>query len=184
MPTDQKLTDLECPNTRRFVMSSFFGFRQISTSFKWPTLRIKPELAKALLVSQVFAVAWWFIVYFLTVKLNYIAWLDQRTDFLTVFERWLTPYVNLRFVYVPWAVIPLIPFHFVPFYEATLIQTCLYFGLLTLVIFKFGGGMAAALLVFTSFIPLETVTELNIQWLTYLGLLVPPVLSGPLLLIR
>jgi hypothetical protein len=71
-----------------------------------------------------------------------------------------------------------------PFDAATLTQACLFFGLLTLVIFKFGGGLRATLLAFTSFIALDSIIELNIEWLTCLGLLVPPALSGPFLLIR
>ena len=141
-------------------MNRVLKFNQIS--LKVPSLRIEPALAKALLLSQVFAVAWWLTAYWLSVRMNVPAWYDQQADFLTVFERWLSPYVNARFVYVPWTVIPLIPFHFLPFFAATLIQACLYFGLLTLIIFKYGGGLATTMLVLTSFIALDSIIELNI----------------------
>jgi len=153
-------------------------------SFKLPLVRIQPTLVKALLLSQLFGVIWWLAAYYLSVKMHVPAWYDQQADFLTVFERWHSPYVNPRFVYVPWTVIPLLPFHFFSLYSATLVQTCLYFGLLTLVIFRFGGGLTATLLALTSFIALDSTIELNIEWLTCLGLLVPPALSGPFLLIR
>lgn len=154
------------------------------TSFKWPSLRIEPALVKALLMSQALAILWWLTAYFLSVKMNVPAWYDQRAAFLILPEQWLSPYQVLRFANPPWTVFALFPFHWLPVYVAILLQICLYFALLTLVIFKFGGGLAATLLALSSFVALDATIELNIDWLICLGLLVPPALSGPFLLIK
>ena len=63
-------------------------------------------------------------------------------------------------------------------------QSCLLFGLITLVIFKFGGDRRAVVLTLTSFIALDAVLEMNVDWCVLIGLLVPVQYSLPFLLIK
>ncbi len=152
--------------------------------FSLPTIRVRRQMIAALVLSQLFAVVGWVAAGTLFYKTNVPAWADQHTTFLASTNQWLSPYAVFGFIVVPWTVIPLLPLHFFSLYAATLIQTCLYFALLTLMIFKFGGGLTTTLLVLTSFVALDAVIELNVDWLVCLGLVVPPALSGPFLLIK
>src|SRR5260370_32082356 len=93
------------------------------------------------------------------------------------------PYEVKGFVNPPWTALLLAPFGFLPLSIATLAQLCIYFVLLTAVIFKFGGNTKTVLLTLTSIITLFAALELNLDWLVCIWLLIPPVLRGPFLLI-
>ncbi len=149
-----------------------------------PTISVRRQMIAALALSQCFALAWWAAAGTLFYKAQEIPWSDQQFTFLALPEHWLTPYVVPGFLGPPWTVLPLLPLHFVSLYPAALIQTCLYFALITLVIFKFGGNLTTTILALTSFVALDATLELNIDWLVCIGLLVPPAFSGPFLLIK
>jgi hypothetical protein len=65
-----------------------------------------------------------------------------------------------------------------------LLQTILYFGLLTAVIFKFKGDWRAVILTLTTYIALDTVIEFNVDWVILVGLLVPVEFSAPFLILK
>lgn len=141
-------------------------------------------LGKALICSQLFAVLWFLVAYYLRSTGRVPAWYDQETTFLVAPLHVLDPYTVPRFGNPPWAAVLLLPFSILPFYLAVLLQAGLYLALLTLIIFKFGGNFTAALIMMTSFIALDSVMEINLEWLICIGLLVPPAWSSPFLLIK
>ena len=90
----------------------------------------------------------------------------------------------IYFANPPWTAALLAPFGLLPLELSALLQIGLYFAILTGVIYKFGGSFKTVLIVFTSFMALDSAIELNVEWLVALGLLVPAALSGPLLLVK
>jgi hypothetical protein len=157
--------------------------RIITTPIDLPELRLTTPLKRALIASQVVALVWWLAA--LAVRSAAIApvWYDQSITFTRNYNL-AEPYQVSSFIYPPWTAIVFTIFSVPPFITATLIQLCLYCALLTGVIFKFGGNLRAVLITLTSFVMFDSALELNIEWLVCLGLLVPPVFSGPLLVIK
>lgn len=147
--------------------------------------QISPYTWRIILVSQGFAVAYWLLALALRSMDIIPIWYDQSLTFTQSYPL-LSPYgfETSRFIYPPWAAVVFTIFSHMPFIVATLVQICLFFAILTAVILKFKGGMGAAIITFTSFIMFDAVLELNIEWLIYLGLLVPPQWSGPFLIIK
>ena len=136
----------------------------------------------ALVVSQVCAVAWWLVALHFWMQGRIPAWIDQQTTFLPLAQHFFNPYAIPSFVSPAWVALTLLPMGLLPLPLATLVQSCFYFALMTFVIFKYKGTFVTALIVFTSFVALDAVIECNIEWLVSIGLLVPPMLSGPFLL--
>lgn len=140
---------------------------------------------RASLLALALALMWWAFVYFVIIPRDQlIVWYDQAVDFTQVGHHLAEPYATPRFANPPWAAVLLFPFSQMPLALAVLVQLCLYFAILTGVIFKYGGGIHTVALTLTSFIAFQSTIELNIEWLVYLGLLLPPALSGPFLLIK
>lgn len=136
------------------------------------------------MLSQGLAIIWWAVSLWFQ-SLNLIpVWHDQRSTFTQLSAHLGDPYLVSGFVNPPWTGILLAPFGWLPLPLATLVQLCLYFAILTGVIFKFGGNRQTMLIALTSFVALDAALELNIDWLVCLGLLVPPAFSGPFLLIK
>ena len=155
-------------------------------AIRLPALAIaKPsERAAALMISQLLAVIGWGITMQIRVQALAPAWIDQQNIFMPAARHVADPYQIGWYTNPPWAALMLAPFGLLPLPVATLLQICLYFAILTLVIFKSGGGLKAVLITLTSFVALDSAIELNIDWLVALGLLVPPTWSGPLLLVK
>jgi hypothetical protein len=130
------------------------------------------------------ALIWWLLAAYLRGTGRIPVWYDQETTFLTAPFHITDPYALPRFMYPPWTAVLLAPLGLIQLHLAILLQACLYFVLLTLVIFKFRGNLRIVLLVLTSFIALDAVIELNLEWLICIGLLVPPAWSSPFLLIK
>lgn len=142
------------------------------------------ERVAALLASQAFALMWWGVA--LQIRAHELApvWIDQQRIFIPVARQLADPFQVVFFANAPWTALLLIPFSLLPLPLAVLAQLCLYFAILTAVVFKFGGGLKTVLIVLTSFVAFDAAVELNVDWLVALGLLVPPTWSGPLLLVK
>src|SRR5260221_12174226 len=141
-------------------------------------------LRSSLLISQGLAFFFWRVALFVKASNVTPVWFDQENTFTKALYHLADPQQIYQFRNPPWTAILLAPFSVLPLSIAVLIQLCLYFAILTLVIYKFGGDLKTVLLVLTSFIALDSALELNIEWLVCLGLLVPAAYSGPLLLIK
>ncbi|HVO41200.1 MAG TPA: hypothetical protein VMT34_01195 [Aggregatilineales bacterium] len=155
-----------------------------------------PKFYRALAISQVLAVVCWLAALYFQSTGKIAVWYDQQTTFTQLASHWRDPYVVPGFINPPWTVLLLLPFGLIPVPLAVLIQQCLYFGLLTAVIYKFTGGQvirlgrfrfdrfAIVLIVLTSFFALDSGIELSLEWIVCIGLLVPAAYSGPLLLVK
>jgi hypothetical protein len=142
------------------------------------------ERATALLLSQAFALTWWGIALIIRAHDLIPVWIDQQRIFMPATQHLADPYQVDFFANAPWTPALLIPFSLLPLHLGTLAQICLYFAILTAVIFKFGGSAKTVLIALTSFVAFDAALELNVEWLAALGLLVPPTWSGPLLLVK
>src|SRR5689334_14249372 len=153
--------------------------RYYALSAKLPT-----SYNAALMIALALAVVWWLVA--LIFRANNLAtvWFDQGSNFTQVGYHIADPYQVKGFVDPPWTAILLAPFALLPLPLAVLIQLCLYFVIITAIIFKFGGNAKTVLLVLLTFIALDSALELNVDWLVYLGLLVAPAFSGPFLVIK
>jgi len=154
------------------------------TRFPFISLAIPDRFATALVLSQILAVGWWLLT--LSLRSSIISdsiWYDQSITFTQVPLHLANPYV-IYFVNPPWTALFLIPFAWLPLPLAVLIQLCLYFAILAAVAYKYGGNTTVVLLALTSFIAFDSALELNIDWLTCLGLIVPAAFSGPFLLVK
>jgi hypothetical protein len=145
---------------------------------------IRSDLARALLISQGLALLWWLVALWFQSNSPTPIWYDQQTTFLSAAGNIVDPYVGKAFVVPPWAALLLVPFSVFPLPAAVLLQLCVYFALLTAVIFKFGGNLRTVLIALTCFLALDSGLELNIDWMVCIGLLVSPVLSGVFILIK
>lgn len=148
-----------------------------------PRLARRQRFALALALSLGLAIAWWLVALAFQARTGVHVWADQRATFTRALHHLADPYA-LVWPYPPWAAALLAPFGLPPPDLSILLQFGLYFAVLTAVIFKFGGGLRAVLLALTSAIAFDTALEINIEWLPCLGLLLPPMWSGPLLLVK
>jgi hypothetical protein len=130
------------------------------------------------------AVVCWLVALALRADGGFMVWLDQQVTFLRGVRHVVAPYNVPGFVNTPWTLVLLLPFNLPPLEVGVLLQLVIYFAALVGVIFKFGGERAAVLLTLTSPLALDATINLNVDWLVCLGLLVPPWLSGPLLLVK
>lgn len=142
----------------------------------------QPSFRQALIASQVLALFWWGVGIILR-ELGVFVWADQEVFFRPVVDNFFNPY-NVRVVMPPWMVVFLAPFRFVPLLVSTLLQTALLFTVLSAVIFKFGGRLSTVLLVLTSYVTMDAVIQMNLEWAVLLGLLVPLRWSAPMLAIK
>jgi hypothetical protein len=145
---------------------------------------ISGKVGRAVVISQALAVIAWLAALWFRANSPTPVWYDQQTTFTQLVHHIGDPYRVAGFVNPPWTALFLAPFGLLPLELAALVQLCLYFGILTGVIFKFGGNTRTVLLALTSFFALDAALELNIDWLVCLGLLLPPILNGPFLLVK
>src|SRR5688572_15234057 len=91
---------------------------------------------RTLLISQIMALVWWGAALALRqANIGIPIWYDQSITFSNT-TNLLNPYIVRTFLYPPWAALLMFPNSIPPLPISTLIQTCLYFALLTLVVFK------------------------------------------------
>src|SRR5512143_2537835 len=133
--------------------------------------QISPELRRALIVSQGLALFWWLVTLWFGPAVHIVTWFDQSITFMQLPGHLADPYQVPRFVGVPWTGILLLPFGWLPLPLSVLIQLCLYFALLTGVIYKLGGNRRAVLIALASFVAFNATVEMNLDWLVCIGLL-------------
>jgi hypothetical protein len=138
----------------------------------------------AYIVALLLAVAWWGAALYLRERGTLLVWNDQDVTFSRALELIRTPYLLPGFANPPWALIPLIPFTFLPLPIAVLFQLAIFFAALTAIVHKLGGGLVPVLLALTSPITFFVAMELNVEWIVALGLLVPRPWSPLFLLVK
>src|SRR5688500_17498725 len=90
-------------------------------------LALRPTLA----ITLTMAFAWWIATMLIRQTGMLHVWTDQQDKFVLAASHFLDPYSGMSgFFPPPWAVIPLVPFEFIPLPLATLVQALIYFGLL------------------------------------------------------
>lgn len=138
---------------------------------------------EAILIGAVVAVVWWVVALLLyTYSPVVLVWHDQIHIFRP--PELATPYGTGGFVHPVWVVVLTYPFRWLPLEMSTLVQALIYFIALALVIVKFGGNRRAILITLCSFISLDAVLQMNIDWLVILGMLLPAWASGPFVLAK
>ncbi len=155
----------------------------VSTGIRLPAYTARPGFRRSVAIAVALALVWWLAALAFGAWTGVEPWSDQRRTFTQAVHHLADPYV-LVWPYVPWTALPLIPLGLLPAPLAVLLQMVLYFGLLAALIYRFDGGLAAVLIVLTSAIAFDTALEINLEWIVVIGLLVPPVWSGPLLLVK
>ncbi len=138
----------------------------------------------ALVIALGMAILWWGIGLFLRTNHVIPIWTDQQNTFTKLTFHLANPYQAPNFVNPPWAAVLMIPFGYLSLPAAVLIQACLFFVLLTIVMFKFGGNARSVAIALTTYLTLFAVNELNLDWLVLIGLLIPATYSGLFLLIK
>ena len=169
---------------RLFIANRQYGHFQFRTFF---ASFIDPSTMRSLFVAFSMATFWFLVAVLIIQPLDITSgdiWLHQRADFTQAPNNLDYPWDTSHYVYPPWAAVILIPFSLIPLGIAVLLQMWIMFGALTLIIHKYGGNTSTVWLATTSFIAFDVAIEPHIDWMAYLGLLVPPILAGPLLLTK
>lgn len=143
----------------------------------------RPLERRALIAAVVLAViAWMLAMWMRTQPIN--VWTDQVEVFRPSVALFSNPYEIFAFVNPPWLLLLLTPFALLPLEVSVLVQTLCYFVLVTVIIYRFGGDFLAVLITLTSFVALDAVIEMNVDWFTLIGLLVPVEISPLFLLFK
>ena len=138
---------------------------------------------EAILIGAVIAIVWWVVALLLYQNASgVLVWYDQTHIFRSAPLN--TPYDAYGFVHPVWVVVLAYPFRWLPLEVATLLQALIYFIALALVIVKWGGDRRAILITLCSFISLDAVLQMNVDWLVVVGMLLPPWASGPFVLAK
>ncbi len=153
-----------------------------------PETRVTLDAAfyRALLVATGVAIVWWLLARYLGAG-EFEIWVDQRITFLRGYptEYLLRPYDIPGYFNAPWGVLPLLPFNAVNSLDiGVLLQLVVYFCLLATVVYKAGGKLDSLLIALTSPLAIDSALELNIDWIVCVGLVVPPMWSGPFLAVK
>lgn len=99
-------------------------------------------------------------------------------------DNWRDPYSVPGFAHAPWVLLIIAPFRFIPLELSTLLQSLIYCGLIALIIRKLGGDRRAVIVTLSSFIMLDAVLEMNVDWVVLVGLVVPLWASGPFVFVK
>jgi len=143
------------------------------------------HLRNSLLIAVVWAVLLWMFALFIREMGWFQVWIDQDTSFVVAPERISAPYEIAGYFNAPWGLVLMYPINLLGNLEiAVLIQLVIYFVCLTLLIYKLGGNRRMLWLVLLSPFAFDTALETNVDWIVALGLVVPPILSGPLLAVK
>jgi hypothetical protein len=138
---------------------------------------------RAIIAAAVLAVIAWLLVLWLRDH-GVNVWYDQVHLFRRGVANFMQPYTVGGFVHPPW-ILPLIaPFTLLPLELSVLVQAVCYFVLMAAIIYKFGGDFTAVLITLTSFIAVDAVIEMNVDWFALIGLLVPVEISAVFLLLK
>ncbi len=156
---------------------------RIAKSPRVQGLELPQGFMRALLFSQVMALVWWGVSLYIDSLDPFFAWNDQIRAFRAAAAMPLTPY-EAHFLNPPWAVLFVWPFAQLPLAWGSLAQTMVYFAALSGVVYKFGGGMRAVVLMLGSYFAFTGVYELNIEWVVVVGLLLPPAWGVPFVLAK
>lgn len=163
-----------------------------NSSLEWRDKRyhISAALKQMLLLAVIITVIWWIV----GLRLPFFGdmkWADQQIQYLTGIEGLFNPYEAQGFFNTPWALLFLLPFNFVPFEIAILLQGLIYHMALTIIVFKFSPAKLddksqkiAALAILLSPFVADFAVEINNDWIPTLGLLVPPAWSAPFILAK
>ncbi len=143
---------------------------------RWPEPR-------ALIAAVALAVVAWLMALWLRDH-GINVWFDQVNLFRRAVENASQPYTVGGFVHPPWILILIAPFTLLPLELSVLVQAVCYFLLMTAIIYRFGGDFTAVLITLTSFIALDAVIEMNVDWFALIGLIVPLEISAVFLLLK
>ncbi|MBN2469985.1 MAG: hypothetical protein JXN59_04600 [Anaerolineae bacterium] len=158
--------------------------REPKVPLPWRNVMQRPRFRAALLLAVGLAIFWYLIAARVGANSGAFIWADQRQIFTRLDEHLADPYQLHGYVNVPWAAAIITPVALLPFEWSVLAQMVLYFVLLTLLIYRFGGKWWTVLLVLTSALAYDTALEINLDWIVVIGLLLPPVASGPFLIVK
>lgn len=150
----------------------------------WKETIRRPYFWPALALAVGMALFWIAIVLRVEARTGIFLWADQSRIFTRLDETIANPYADQLYTYVPWGAVIAYPLALLPFRWSAGMQLVLHFVLLTLLIFRYGGRWWTVLLVLTSSLAYDTALEISLEWVTVIGLLVPPMLSGPFLLVK
>ena len=140
-----------------------------------PFLLQPASLRLTLGLSLTMALVWWGVSMFIRQLDVLHVWTDQQDKFVLAASNFFDPYAGMSgFFSPPWAVIPLVPFEFMPLPLATLIQALIYFALLGWIAHRYEIRRIGLFAVMLSPLALDAVMELNIDWIAAIGLVVPP----------
>ncbi len=148
-----------------------------------PRKLINRALLRPLLFSQAMALVWWLVALWIRERES-LVWHDQVFIFRASVQAMADPYTVSGFVHAPWVTLLIAPFSWLPLEISTLLQSGLLFGLIAIAVFKFGGDWKATAIALTSFVALDAVLEMNVDWCVIVGLVVPVEYSAPFLLIK
>ncbi len=150
-----------------------------------PSMTPRPIERRALIVAVVLAVVAWLIVLWFRAQPDPInIWTDQEAVFRRAVLNASQPYTVGWFVNPPWILLLIAPFSLLPIELSVLVQAVCYFLVMTAIIYRFGGDFTAVLITLTSFVALDAVIEMNVDWIVLLGLLVPLEISPFFLLLK
>ena len=150
----------------------------------WREAVKRPHFRLALLLAAGLAVFWFLIAGRVSAGSGIGMWGDQYNIYTRLDQHVANPYELPGYNNVPWPAVLVAPLALLPFEWSVLAQMVLYFVLLALLVYRFGGGWRVVLLVLTSSLAYDTALEINLEWIVVIGLLVPPVASGPFLLVK
>ena len=150
----------------------------------WREVVRRPYFWLVLLLAVGLAVFWFLIAGRVSDGSGIGMWGDQYNIYTRVDENLADPYADALYTYVPWGAVMVAPLALLPFEWSVLAQMVLYFVLLALLVYRFGGGWRVVLLVLTSSLAYDTALEISLEWIVVIGLLVPPVFSGPFLVVK
>jgi hypothetical protein len=138
---------------------------------------------RAVIAAAVLAVVAWLLALWLRDH-GVNVWFDQVNLFRRGVANFMQPYTVGGFVHPPW-ILPLIaPFSLLPLELSVLVQALCYFLLMAVIIYRFGGDFTAVLITLTSFIAVDAVIEMNVDWFALIGLVVPIGVSPVFLLLK
>lgn len=136
---------------------------------------------KSFSIAIIFSFAFWLFLLWLRSTDNFLIWDDQKVVFLRGAGYITHPYDIPGFFNPPWTLFILYPFQFLPFELGILAQILAYFIVLSFVVHKFGGDTLTVAVVLASPFALDSLINLNMEWIVCIGLVVPPALSAPFL---
>ncbi|MFO7320495.1 MAG: hypothetical protein DIU68_002085 [Chloroflexota bacterium] len=146
-----------------------------------PRLHLTRVQQQALLLALLMAVLWWLVALWIRSTGKAHVWYDQEHVFLPSARNLADPFQVAGFINPPWAAVALLPFAALPLPLAVLTQLFLLFATVALTTLRFGGSLRSVVIALVSYMAFDNALEVNIDWLSYLGLLVPVAWSGPLL---